>query len=76
MLRVREEIGQDGARETTCPFCFAGVIFFTMAPVYCHKCLQELPPIMEFEEILEYRIDYHFYGAEEYAPAQESSTPS
>lgn len=62
MTRIIQERNGNRNFEIICPFCYADIVFPVSAPVFCHKCSEELPPISEFMEYLEYRIEHHFHG--------------
>ena len=62
MIRITQNRKGNKEFGSVCPFCFADIVFAVSAPVFCYKCSEELPPITEFMEYLDYRIDYHFHG--------------
>ena len=65
MMRIIQKQDEYKTCEAICPFCFSDIIFYVSAPVYCPKCSEELPPLTEFMEYLEYRIDHHFHGKDQ-----------
>jgi hypothetical protein len=48
--------------DSFCSFCCADISFYSMSPVFCFKCQEELPNFSKLIEGVENRIDYFICG--------------